>query len=296
LKNGDYMRKNYIKIKFNLKIILKYIVIIIFLLYCVTPIIWILLASFKSNIDILEKPPLIIFKPTFKNYISMVVDITQTDRWARYLPILKYFKNSLIVSVASTIISLVLGASAAYYIRNTRTKLVKNLEFWILSTRFAPPIVFIIPFFIMFNKLRMHDTLYGLILLHLTITLPLITWIMINFLAAVPDEIREASFIDGASHYQCFWKIILPLTMPGIVSCTILSFIYSWNDLLFALTLTSRNATTVPSGLQGYMGFTEVSFGQIASGGILAITPVVVITLIMGRHIAKGLTLGALKG
>jgi len=266
------------------KIIFVVLTVIVFGIILFPPFV-LFLTSVKTDIDALAFPPKWIFKPTIKNYVQ----IFQTS------PFLRYILNSLIVASLNTLIALVLGSLAAYGLARYTFKGSENISFWILSIRMMPPVAAIIPLYIIMKNLHILDTPWCLVLIYLTFNLPFTVWMMKGFFEDVPREIEESALIDGCSEFDVFRKIALPLVSPGLAATAILVFIFSWNEFLFALILTGTRATTLPVGIILYMKETGINWGYMTAGGILALIPVVIFTMLVQKHLVKGLTLGALK-
>ena len=266
------------------KIIFVVVTVIVFSIILFPPI-FLFLTSIKTELDALSFPPKWIFIPTVKNYVQ----IFKTSSFLRYI------LNSLIVASTNTFVSLALGSLAAYGLARYKFRGSENLSFWILSIRMMPPVAAIIPIYIIMKKLRILDTPWCLVMIYLTFNLPFIVWMMKGFFEDVPREIEESALIDGCSEFDVFLKIALPLVAPGLAATAILVFIFSWNEFLFALILTGTRATTLPVGIILYMKETGINWGYMTAGGILALIPVVIFTMLIQKHLVKGLTLGALK-
>jgi len=266
------------------KIIFVVVTVIVFSIILFPPI-FLFLTSIKTELDALSFPPKWIFIPTVKNYVQ----IFKTSSFLRYIV------NSLIVASTNTFVSLALGSLAAYGLARYKFRGSENLSFWILSIRMMPPVAAIIPIYIIMKKLRILDTPWCLVMIYLTFNLPFIVWMMKGFFEDVPREIEESALIDGCSEFDVFLKIALPLVAPGLAATAILVFIFSWNEFLFALILTGTRATTLPVGIILYMKETGINWGYMTAGGILALIPVVIFTMLVQKHLVKGLTLGALK-
>jgi len=258
--------------------------VIIFSLILFPPII-LFLTSIKTEVDALSFPPKWIFKPTLGNYR----DIFKTSSLARYM------LNSLIVASLNTCVSLALGSMAAYGLARFRFKGSENLSFWILSIRMMPPVASIIPIYIIMKKVHLLDTPWALVIIYLTFNLPFVVWMMKGFFEDIPREIEESALIDGCSEFEVFRKMAIPLVAPGLAATAILIFIFSWNEFLFALILTGTRAVTLPVGIIGFMKETGINWGYMTAGGILALVPVVIFTILVQKHLVKGLTLGAIK-
>lgn len=249
------------------------------------PLIWMLMTAFKNRIDFLSMPPKFIFIPTLQNF----KDVFSSQDFV------KAYYNSIIISCCSVAFGLLIGVPAAYGICRFKFKGRSSLAFWILSTRFAPPVVVLIPFFIAYKKLGLSDTYLGMTIIYLLINLPLIIWIMYGFFKDIPYELEEAATVDGSTPFYVFFKIVLPLVAPGLVATAILALIFSWNELMFSLILTSGRTKTLPIAIYNFVSYQEIAWGSLSASGMMAILPVAVFTLIIQKHLVSGLTLGAVK-
>lgn len=250
------------------------------------PFLWLLLTSLKTRIDIFSIPPKLIFDPTIRNYSSAF-----TKR--HFLPM---FYNSLIISVSTTALSLIVGTLGAYALARFRIFGDKHISFWILSTRMFPPIVLVIPFYIMATRTGLHDSKLLMIIVYTTFNLPFVVWIMRSFFEDLPFDLEKAAMIDGYTRWDAFWKIVLPLSAPGLFTTAILCFIFSWNEFLFANVLTAAASRTVTVGIRGLVTSRAIEWGEIAAVGTLQVLPVLAFTFAVQKYIVRGLTLGAVKG
>ena len=266
------------------KIVFVLITVIIFGFVLFPPIV-LFLTSIKTELDALSFPPKWIFQPTLQNY----VDIFKTS------PFFRFLLNSIIVASTNTALCLGLGSLTAYGLARFKFRGSENLSFWILSIRMMPPVAAIIPIYIIMKKVRLLDTPWALIIIYLTFNLPFVVWMMKGFFEDIPRAIEESALIDGCSEFAVFRKIALPLVAPGLAATAILIYIFSWNEFLFALILTGTRAVTLPVGIIGFMKETGINWGYMTAGGILALIPVIIFTILVQRHLVKGLTLGALK-
>lgn len=266
------------------KIILVVVAVIVFGVILFPPVV-LFLTSIKTELDALSFPPKWVFTPTIKNY----VEIFKTS------PLVGYALNSLIVASLNTVVCLFLGSMAAYSLARFKFRGADNIAFWILSIRMMPPVAAIIPIYVLMKNLRILDTPWCLVITYLTFNLPFVVWMLKGFFEDIPREIEESALIDGCSEFGVFRKIALPLVAPGLAATAILAFIFSWNEFLFALILTGTKAVTLPVGIMGYMKETGINWGYMTAGGILALIPVIIFTILVQRHLVKGLTLGALK-
>lgn len=266
------------------KIIFVVIATVVFGVILFPPVV-LFLTSIKTELDALSFPPKWIFKPTLENYTEIF----------KFSPFAKYLLNSLTVASLNTGVVLVLGSFAAYSLARFKFKGAENLAFWILSIRMMPPVAAIIPIYIIMRNLRLLDTPWSLVITYLTFNLPFAVWMMRSFFREIPREIEESALVDGCSVFGAFRKIALPLAAPGLAATGILTFIFSWNEFLFALILTGSKAVTLPVGITGYMKETGINWGYMTAGGALALIPVIVFTILVQKHLVKGLTMGALK-
>ena len=222
-------------------------------------------------------------------------------RWTNYAALWtsefrNSFANSLIVGVVSTVLSLLIGVPAAYALSRWTTRAGGTITLWILASRMAPPIAFTIPYFLVYRHLELLDTLTGLIIIYLTFNLSLVIWMMRPFYDQLPRSLEEAAWIDGATMWQGFYRIILPLSGPGLAATAILCFLFAWNDFFFALILTRTEAMTAPVAVVNFMNYEGWEWGRIAAGGTMIMLPVLVFSFLVRRYLVHGLTGGALKG
>lgn len=244
--------------------------------------IWMVMTSFKQPRDVTILPPVLVFEPTLQNYEN-VLDKT---------PFFKQMGNSAVVAAGAVSLGLILGLPASYVVARYA---MRGLALTILMMRMIPTIVFMLPLFLIYQRLGLIDTHLGLILSHLILTLPLIIWIMISFFEDVPIDIEDQARVDGCNQLGVFWRIALPLSLPGIVVTTILAFITSWNNFIFVLILGGSQTTTLPMAVFNFMGFEQLDFGGIAAVASMLSLPIIVLTIIVQRWLVEGLTLGAVK-
>lgn len=243
------------------------------------------LTSIKTNVDALRYPPVWLFKPVASNYREIF----------QLIPFGSYLINSLVVALLSTFISLLVGSLAAYGLARFKFKRSKDLSFWILSIRMTPPIAAAIPIFLIMRTLRLLDTKAALILAYCTFNVPFAVWLLRSFFQEIPREIEESAMVDGCSPFGAFFRIALPLIAPGLAATGIFTFIFSWNEFLFALILTGTRAQTVPVSLTGFIRETGIMWSHMAAAGVLAMFPMVIFTALVQRNLVKGLTMGAIK-
>ena len=257
-----------------------------FAVWSIFPVYWLVAMSLKQDREVLSRRPRIFFfEYQFDNYAEVIVDPDT----------LSYFLNSAIVALGSTALSLAIGVPAAYVIARYRFRGATDFAFWILTTRMAPPVAVLIPFFVMYVTLGLNDTHIGLVFAHVALNLAIVVWLLRGFFEDLPFELEEAAFMDGATHFQAFRQISLPLAAPGIGAVGILSFLFSWNEFLFALVLADEAVRTVPVGIYGFVGFQTIAWGHLSASAVLMILPVVLFIIVFQRSLIRGLTLGAVK-
>ena len=269
----------------NLFPVLRYFIIILILVLTILPLAWIILTGFKNELEYLHTPPIWFpSDPSFDNYIEMWVDGGKDA-----------FINSLFITTTSTILAILLGVPSAYSLSRFNTG-GDNFAYWILSIKFLPPIAFAIPISIMFANFNLIDTYTGLILVYTTFNLPFVIWILRGFINEIPKDIDDAAMIDGCGNFQIIYKITVPLLGPGLVTVTILTFIFIWSEFLFALILNNSEIYTVPVRLSMY--FSEavgLKWGPQSALATISIIPMILMAFIGQNYIVRALTFGAVK-
>jgi len=278
-----------------------YFLIAIVLLFFLFPIYWIFITSIKVQSDVFAIPPKFLFTPTLSNYEEVflgktvggagsVIGGTSTTDFTRFI------WNSLVISSAATGLALLCGVLAAYAIVRFKFRGKRDVAYWILTTRMAPPIAILIPFFMFFRTLGMIDTYPALIIVDLTIALPLAIWMMAGFFQGIPLELEESAMVDGCSRMGAFFRVALPLSAPGLAATAILALIFCWNDFIFALALTGMTTKTAPVAIYNFVSFEEIRWGPLTAAGIVVMLPVIIFSYIVQKWLIQGLTLGAIKG
>jgi multiple sugar transport system permease protein len=265
--------------------ILHFLALLLVIVVCVFPFYWMVTSSLKQQNVILASTPQFLFQPTLENYA----------RAFSKFDILKSLQNSLFVALMTVGFSLLLGTPAAYAIARFEFKGKKDIWFWFISNRMLSPIVVALPFFLIARNFRLLDTPWALILIYLTFNVPIVVWICADQFRNIPKELDEAATLEGYNSFAIFWKIALPLATPGIAVSAIFSFIFSWNELLYALILTRSEAKTAPVVATSFMSGYELPWGQIMATGTLVALPVIVFSMIVSRQLVRGLTAGAIK-
>lgn len=251
----------------------------------VFPTYWMVSSSFKTQADLLASPPVWFFTPTLANYAEVFADQKVTHAVV----------NSLIVAIFSTGLSVLLGTPAAFALARYEFRGKSDLWFWFISNRFVSPIVLALPIYILARNLGLLDTHLVLILVYITFILPIVIWIATDQFRSIPKELEEAARLEGASQFAIFWRIYLPLGLPGIAVSAIFGFIFSWNELLYALVLTRRDVQTAPVVATSFMSGYELPWGKIMATGSVIVLPVTIFALLVSRHMVRGLTMGATK-
>lgn len=279
-----------------LKSVGRGVALIAIVLFFLFPIVWVILMSFMSNADILRSPPSIIFTPTLQNYANLVSGSLNTSTGSLSVNFLQNMLNSFILAAGSVLLGLLLGVPAAYAFARYRFRGGDDIAFTILSVKFAPPLLVLIPMLREFRFIGLYDTYIGLIWVYLLITLPLILWIVRGYFEDISEDLEAAYRLDGNAWYQAFLKIALPLARPGIAAAGLLAFIYAWNNFVFALVLGSQKIQPVTVGSLAFVTASGISYGAIAAALVLSIVPTLIIALYAQRHLVQGLSLGAVKG
>lgn len=252
------------------------------------PVFWILETAFKQTQDIYAVPAKVFsFTPT----LDHLRDVFSADS-----PVAQGFKNSVIVAGSSTVIATVLGVPAAWAYSRFPIKAKKDQLFFILSTRFMPPVVVVIPIFLMYRDLRLLDTQLGLTLVYAAFNLPFTIWMMKGFVDEVPREYEDAAMLDGYSRFEAFWRVTMPLLVPGIAATAVFALIFSWNEFVYSIFLITDPASrTAPAAIAGLIGGTTVNWGLVAGSAMVFALPVLVFAFLVRKHLVAGVTLGAVR-
>lgn len=268
---------------------------VLLLAWTVFPFVWIFLTSLKSPGDILAVPPKFTFAPTFDNYAALVMG-EQRGQYSSTRPDFPlFFLNSLIVSIGAVALSVVAGIPAAYALARFSFRFKEQLAFVFMSFRFVPFIAFVVPLYILYQKVGLYNTHGGLILAYQLITLPFTIWMLRSFFMEVPPEIQEAAMIDGCSWFGVLARVMIPLSLPGIAVTVILGFMFCWNAFNYPLMLAGRQTFPVTVGAIQFISYEQVLWGQMAAATIVAALPQLVLSLMVQKYIVRGLTMGAVK-
>lgn len=269
-----------------LKSCAKWIALSAFTLWTVIPIGIVVLNSFKRGKDIFTTEPQLFFTPTFDNYINA---FTKSDFGLFYM-------NSSIIAVVSTILVVVIGTLAAYALTSFNIRFANALASAFFFGKLVPVISMLLPLFVMINAVGLRGTLAAPMIAHVALNLPFVLWLMMGFLRDVPKELNEAAMLDGCTRMQTFWKILVPVILPGIAAAFILSMQYSWNELLFSLQLTTLDTYTVPVGIAGFVGAISVDWGLSSAAATAAMLPLILAGFFVQKHLATGSLGGSVKG
>ena len=280
----------------TLEKLIRGVLITLVVIFFMFPIVWIVLMSFQTNESILRIPPSVVFTPTFENYIALVTGQMKTAAGSLELNFMQNLWNSGLLSSASVVIALILGVPAAYAFARFKFRLGEDIAFTLLSFRFAPPLLVLLPLSLYFKTLGLTNTYVGLIWVYQLICLPLILWIVRGYFEDLSPDIEHAHRIAGYSWFQTFRKISIPLALPGIAAAGLLAFIFAWNNFVFALVLASADKQPVTVGALAFVTASGIQYGQIAAAIIFSIVPTFVLAMFAQRYLVEGLSLGAVKG
>jgi multiple sugar transport system permease protein len=265
-------------------------------LFFLFPIFWVLLMSFQTNEQILRIPPSLFFEPTLENYAALISGKLETSAGTLEISFMNNLWNSVILSSSSVLLALVLGVPAAYAFARFRFRLGEDIAFTLLSFRFAPPLLVLLPLSLYFQTIGLNDTYTGLIWVYQLIVLPLILWIVRGYFEDISPDIEHAYRVDGHSWLRTFTRIAIPLARPGIAAAALLAFIFAWNNFIFALILASADKQPVTVGALAFVTASGIQYGQIAAAVVLSVTPTLLLALYAQRYLVEGLSLGAVKG
>jgi multiple sugar transport system permease protein len=266
--------------------VFKYLALTLLTLMTAFPLVWLFLTSVKTERQIFASPPLFFFQPTFSAY--------------KYIAssgiIGSYFVNSIIVSVCTVVFTVTLGSMCSYALVRLKLTGSRKLASGILVFQMLPPVVLVVPLYVLMSRINMINTHWSLILANTAIQLPFCIWLLSSYFAAVPDALEEAALIDGASLFQTYWRIILPVTLPGLFATAIFVFINSWNEFLFAINLTtSPAAQTMPVAVTGFIEARGVAWNHLAAAACVMLMPGLLFGIFARKYLVSGLTTGAVK-
>lgn len=292
--------------------------VVLYAVITLIPLLWIVATGFKSSTDSIAYPPKVVFQPTVEGYVNLFTTQTRLNDEEKAKPrddlpwyeqivrekgntivgssrYLERFTNSVVIGFGSTFFAIVLGTAAAYAFSRFRVPLKDDLLFFILSTRMMPPIAVAVPIFLMFRNLGLSDTHAGMILLYTAINLSLSVWLINGFIDEIPIEYEEAALIDGYTRFQAFYKVVLPQAATGIASTAIFCLIFAWNEYALAVLLTSGTAQTAPPFIPTIIGVGGQDWPAVAAGATIFLVPVMLFTVLLRKHLLRGITFGAVR-
>ena len=293
-------------------------VVVAYALITMIPLLWIFLTGLKTPPDSISYPPKVIFQPTLEGYCNLFT--TRSRQTAEYMATLPppagaceeiararnmviagssnyapRFINSLVIAFGSTFCAVALGTLAAYGFSRFKVPLADDLLFFILSTRMMPPIAVAIPIYLMYRELGLSDTRLGMILLYTSVNVSLAVWLLKGFIDEIPREYEEAAMVDGYTRFHAFWKVVLPQATTGIAATAIFCLIFAWNEYAFAVLLTSGEAQTAPPFIPIIIGEGGQDWPAVAAGTTLFLLPILAFTVLLRRHLLRGITFGAVR-
>ena len=294
------------------------VLVIAYALIALVPLVWIFSTGFKTPPDSIAYPPKVVFEPSLEGYVNLFTNRSrQTPEYMATLPpaetwydelvrsrnmvitgpsrFADRFMNSVVIGFGSTFLAVFLGTIAAYAFSRFRVPLKDDLLFFILSTRMMPPVAVAIPIYLMYRTLGLSDSHLGMILLYTAVNLSLSVWLLKGFIDEIPREYEEAAMIDGYTRFQAFCKVVLPQATTGIAATAIFCLIFSWNEYAFALLLTSGQAQTAPPFIPIIIGEGGLDWPAVAAGTTLFLLPIVIFTILLRRHLLRGITFGAVR-
>ena len=294
------------------------LLVVTYALVTMLPLLWIVATGFKSPADSIAYPPKVVFQPSLEGYVNLFTTQTRItpDMRATLAPPETWYEqivrdkgmviasasrygqrflNSVIIGFGSTFFSVFLGTLAAYAFSRFKVPIKDDLLFFILSTRMMPPVAVAIPIFLMYRQLGLSDTHLGMILLYTAVNLSLSVWLLKGFIDEIPLEYEEAALIDGYTRFQAFYKIVLPQAATGIASTAIFCLIFAWNEYAFAVLLTSGTAQTAPPFIPTIIGVGGQDWPAVAAGTTIFLLPVMIFTILLRKHLLRGITFGAVR-
>ncbi|WP_276354554.1 carbohydrate ABC transporter permease [Cohnella caldifontis] len=263
-----------------------YLLLLVILAWGLVPILYMMLSSVKTQVNMFSMPPKLIFQPTFDVYGEM---------FAGRGDFAEFLTNSVIVALVTTALSLLLGVMGGFALARGNFKREKDISFWIISTRMAPIPAVILPLYLIFSKLGLIGTTTGLVFAYTTFNLPFALWMMSTFFKDVPIDLEEAAMIDGCSKFRAFWRVAVPTAAPGIVATGVLCLMFAWNDYSFASIFTGNGTQTVPIAVSLLVSQSGIKWGQAMATGTVIIMPMVLCGFLVRKYMVRGLSMGAVK-
>jgi multiple sugar transport system permease protein len=275
-----------------------YAAALLVLFWVMFPAVWLLKSSISPETELLRSPPdLWPSEPTFDFYRGLWGDVEGLDPGTGQQQLIPQgLANSVLIASLVAVVNLAVGAPAAYVIARYRFRFRTSILNAMLASRMVPSLVLLVPFYLLFRLANLVDTIGGIALAHIAVTVPFTIWILRGHFDTVPLEIEKAARVDGCTKWQAFWRVALPLSAPGLVVAALFAFMISWNEFPLALVLTQTSSSmTVQSALAGLVSYQGVSYGFLFAGSVLAALPPVLIALVLQRHLTSGLLEGSVK-
>jgi multiple sugar transport system permease protein len=282
----------------RIKAVLGITTIVVVTVIYLIPVLWIVLTSLKQWDDVQATPPRFFFSPTLENYANLPVNRVFDQSGSRVVGDSGFFQkigNSVVIGLVSTFFAVGLGLLSAYAFSRFRVKGKGDLLFFILSTRMMPPVVVVIPIYLMYNFLGLRDTHLGMILLYTVFNLSFAVWLLKGFVDEIPREYEDAALVDGYTRFQAFCKVVAPQAVTGVAATAVFCLITAWNEFAFALILTDQRAITAPPFIVSRLGAAGTDWGQIAASTVVFVLPIAIFTFLMRNHLLRGITFGAIK-
>ena len=265
----------------------------IWVVFSLGPLLWLFLSSLKTRLDLFSMPPKFFFTPTLHGYKSLFI-ITYKDGSTGLSEIIGTMINSVVIAGGGTIIAVCLGTMAGYAASRFDFKGKGDFMFFVLSTRMLPAVAVLVSFHIMFSRLGLADTRFGMTLLYILVNIGLATWIMKGFFDSVPQDVEEVALINGYSRIYAFRKLVLPMVKGGIAATTGFCFIFAWNEFTFASIISTTRAKTLPVRISAALGKEGLDWAMVAAAGVLLIIPITILFYLIRRHLLMGMTFGVL--
>lgn len=267
--------------------VIVYVLMALVMIFFLGPILWFILLAFRHPSEAYTLPPQLIFEPYLGNFGDTFVDPGNNA---------PQLLSSVIVSSGATLLSLPFALASAYALSRFAMRGKEFIMNWYISLLIAPPIVFVIPYFILMSRIGWAGSYQAMIVTLQTLAIPFSVWLLKSFMDEVPLDLEEAAWVDGANRFAAFFRIIIPLALPGIIVTSMFTFVFSWNNVIFPLALSKQSTTTLPVGTISFFASTGVYWGHIAATAVVAMLPPMIIFLLLGRYVVRGLTFGAVKG
>lgn len=264
--------------------VLRYIALSLVLAFFFFPLFWLATLAFKTPNEYFASPP--VWLPSDPSFVHLKALLKSVG--------IDSFFNSLVIASGATLLAMAIGCPAAYSMARYKTG-GDDFALWVLSQRMVPPIAIVLPVFIVFRTLKWQDTFYGMAILYAVFNLPYVIWMMRGYFQDVPVEVEDSALVDGCNPLQSLWYVTLPLAMGGLLTTAVFTFIFSWNEFLFAVVLTRVNAVPITVAISGMFGSQSAFLGQVSWLSWISLLPVFVMTIIIQRYLVRGMTLGAIK-